>query len=528
MKSKIIKAVIACIVVAGLSGTGYAVYTKNSVKHISVAASNYYTASVKKQSLATTIQGTGTAYTGTTKEISANNSGTISGLGVKVGDTVTAGQTLFVSTSDDVQKSKTTAENNLSKQKLTLTSDETALADANSKVTEDEKEISEAESALSTAKANKTAATNNNNTGSSSNAKDAGTGTGGAQPGTGNTAANSGSGAQSNSTQSSSAVDSVTAAQNKLTQLQTNLKNDQNSVKSYTNLIVTDKIAVSEAEADLSTAKTNLSKMTVTSPIAGLVTAVNYSNGDSVQGSSNSNTSSSNTSSSSTSSSSTSLGTSTSSDASSSSGASTSSSSTTSSGSSVLTIVDTNSIKIKVSVDELDVSKIKVGQTAVIKFDAISGKSFTGTVEEVPQTGTTSNDVTTYDVVVAVNNPSGIKIGMSANAAITVESKDNALVIPADALVEKNNKKYVRVSTANSNNNTKTNSLENSGTLVEVKTGIETLDYIEVTSGLKEGQQVIVKSTSKGMFNGNMESMGKADSNNTSNSSGKSSQIKSN
>lgn len=366
MRSKLIKAVIACVVIAGLGAGGYFVYNKFFTKSVNVTSSKYYTASVTKKDLSNTISGSGSAYAGTSKDVTPNNSGTLSGLSVKVGDTVTAGQTLFTVSSDDLSKAVTTAKNNLTKANLSLSSDESA-----------------------------------------------------------------------------DTVDS--------------------------NKVAEDKIAVSDAETSLASAKSALAKMTVTAPISGVVTVVNSTNGDTV-----------------------------------------------SSGTTVLTIVDMNSIKIKVSVDETDISKVKTGQTATIKFSALSDKSFQGTVESIAETGTTSNSVTTYSVVVGVTNPSGIKLGMNATVTIAVESKTNALVIPAEALVESNNKKYVRVqatgstTSGQSNNSSSTQQSTSSKNfkLVEIKTGIETTDYIEVTSGVTEGEKIIVSlpssssSSSKNSMNG--------------------------
>lgn len=354
MRSKLIKAVIACMVIAGLGAGGYFIYNKYFTKNVTVTSSKYYTVSVTKKDLSNTISGSGSAYAGTSKDVAPNNIGTLSGLSVKVGDTVTAGQTLFTSSSDDLSKAVTTAQNNLTKANLSLSSDESA--------------------------------------------------------------------------------DNVDS-----------------------NKVATDKIAVSDAETNLASAQSALAKMTVTAPISGVVTAVNSTNGDTV-----------------------------------------------SSGTTVLTIVDMNSMKIKVSVDETDISKVKTGQTATIKFSALSDKSFQGTVESIAETGTTSNSVTTYAVVVGVTNPSGIKLGMNATVTIAVESKTNALVIPAEALVESNNKKYVKVEAAgsttsgqssNSNSNSgrsKQSASSNNFKLVEIKTGIETTDYIEVTSGVTEGEKIIV------------------------------------
>ena len=179
-------------------------------------------------------------------------------------------------------------------------------------------------------------------------------------------------------------------------------------------------------------------------------------------------------------------------------------------------------------------------------------------MEQIAEVGNSSNNVTTYDVVVGISNPEGIKLGMNANVTIQVESKENALVIPAEALVEINNKKYVRVidntntsgtGTSISNTNTQEQSGQgenaasapntqnssgengnsqntastqsssgtnnypgtrirqstsgakniassqvaaNMGRLVEIKTGLENENYIEVTEGLTEGQKVII------------------------------------
>lgn len=371
MRSKLIKAIIACVIIVGIGSGGYFIYSKYFTKNVKVTSSKYYTASVTKMNLSNTISGTGSVYAGTSKDVSSNNNGTLSGLTVKVGDTVTAGQTLFTSSSDDLSKAVTTAQNNLTKQNLTLSSDESA-----------------------------------------------------------------------------DKVDS--------------------------NKVATDKIAVSDAETQLASAKSALAKMTVTAPISGVVTAVNSTNGDTV-----------------------------------------------SSGKAVLTIVDMNSLKIKVSVDETDINKVSKGQTATISFSAISDKSYQGTVESVAETGTTSNNVTTYDVVVGITSPSGIKLGMNATVKIAVESKNDALVIPEEALVENNSKKYVRVQNTsnatsgqngNSSNSQQTQS-SNNFKLVEIQTGIETQNYIEVTSGVTEGEKVMVQlpssssSSSKNSMNGGMGGM---------------------
>ncbi|MFT8315272.1 MAG: efflux RND transporter periplasmic adaptor subunit [Clostridium sp.] len=359
MKSKLIKAIIACVVVAMLGTGGYFGYKNYFGKKTTTTSTRYYSASVTKMNLSKTVQGTGAVYSGSTKDVTPNNNGTLSGLTVKTGDTVKAGQTLFTASSSDLTKAVTTAQNNLTKAQLSLSTDESA--------------------------------------------------------------------------------DKVDA-----------------------NKVAQDKISVSDAEDQLTTAQTALNSITVTAPIGGLVTAVNNVNGDTVQA-----------------------------------------------GKSVLTIQNMSSLNINVSVDELDINKIALNQKATIKFDAISDKTYNGTVASIAQTGTTSNSVTTYNVVVTISNPdSNIKLGMNGTATIAVQSKENALVIPAEALVETNGQKYVRVadtsdSSSSSNNSGSSNSAATNGNrssfsnsggkLVAIKTGLETENYIEVTEGVKEGDKILVQ-----------------------------------
>jgi HlyD family secretion protein len=184
----------------------------------------------------------------------------------------------------------------------------------------------------------------------------------------------------------------------------------------------------------------------------------------------------------------------------------------------VLSIVDMSSIKVKVSVDELNIGKVKTGQKATVKFDAIKDKTFEGTVETIAEIGTTANNVTTYNVVEAVKDPAGIKLGMNANITISVESKDNVIAVPDEAVMSNNNQKFVRMATtdtstsgsnsqASSDKQTQANSqvqngngtnnkqASTSGTnskVVAIKTGLETENYIEITEGLQEGDKVLV------------------------------------
>lgn len=418
MKSKLVKTIIACIIAAAVAVGGYYGYNKFFAAKPVKASTQYLTVNARKMNMQVTIQGTGAAYAAVSKDIIPNNNGNLKDLNVKIGDTVAAGAKLFTVDSDDLRKNVTSAQNNLYKQNLTLSSDKQSLVSSQA-----------ATSAASEINKNSTQI--------------------------------SGQGNQN-------PQDAVTSAQNKISM---------------------DQLSVTDAESQLSYANEQLSKATVTAPIGGVIIAVNNLNGDSVQP-----------------------------------------------GKAVLSIVDMSSLKVKVQVDELDIEKVKLGQKAQINFDAIKDKTFDGTVETIAQTGTSSNNVTTYDVVVDITNPSGIKIGMNANVSIQVDSKDNALTIPSEALIDRNGQKFVMIpntssttsstgsqtnsnsaqssqnsvnngqSTSGNNGQSSTGSngqnrrngsggynISSSGKLVKVETGLENENYVEITSGLNEGDKVLIQ-----------------------------------
>lgn len=210
-------------------------------------------------------------------------------------------------------------------------------------------------------------------------------------------------------------------------------------------------LLIEEAENNITNIKKQYSKMTVKSPINGIVISKNANNGDNVQA-----------------------------------------------GKSILTILDPSSLKIKASVDELDISKIKVGQNAKIKFNAIEDKTYEGKVESISLIGNNQNNVTTYDVIISLNNTKDIKINMTANVEIQIENKKDALVIPIEALIERNDKKYVLVANEISSSQLPNQrsitavSNPNGGRLTEIKVGIKNDTYVEVLEGLQEGQKILI------------------------------------
>jgi len=141
-------------------------------------------------------------------------------------------------------------------------------------------------------------------------------------------------------------------------------------------------------------------------------------------------------------------------------------------------------------VDEVDVLNVKKDEDASITMDQYSGKTFAGTVSYVSHAlGTTSTSVSAYPIRITMTEvPATLVDGMSADAAITVSVVKNVLAVPIAAVATQNGKQYVDVVTIGTDRTVTTNR-------VEVTTGQEGDEYIEITSGLKAGDKVLRKAS---------------------------------
>lgn len=220
-------------------------------------------------------------------------------------------------------------------------------------------------------------------------------------------------------------------------------------------------------------------------------------------------------------------------------------------------IYDLSTMTLEMSVDELDVSSIKVGQSVEITADAVEGETFTGTVTNVSLQSSYSNGVTNYPVTVTLDDTGSLLPGMNVDAKIILDSSEDALVIPASALM-RGNRVYVKKSpdstenadtqrndssdnvgdadserknhgdgtqnadsadrqpdagaeasgsskgSGTNNSSSKSTGSGKSGSsnvpdgfeVVQVTTGIINDDYVEILSGLSEGDEVYISSDS--------------------------------
>ena len=117
-------------------------------------------------------------------------------------------------------------------------------------------------------------------------------------------------------------------------------------------------------------------------------------------------------------------------------------------------IADMSTLVFEISVDELDIKSISVGQEVQITADAIEGETFTGYVDNISIVGTAQNGVTSYPVKVVINDgeATGLIPGMNVNAQIVIDSRENVLTVPLSAISRGN-----QVTVKSSGNNRRRN-----------------------------------------------------------------------
>ena len=155
-------------------------------------------------------------------------------------------------------------------------------------------------------------------------------------------------------------------------------------------------------------------------------------------------------------------------------------------------IYDMSALTFDISVNELDINKIQVGQEVEITASAVEGQTFTGKVDKVNINGTTANGSTNYPVTVLVDGtPEELKPGMNVSARIVVEDAGNVLCVPVETVSRgENGTSTVLVAGPGA--------LDEQGALIdpsklearEVTLGRSDDAYVEILSGLEAGETV--------------------------------------
>ena len=217
-------------------------------------------------------------------------------------------------------------------------------------------------------------------------------------------------------------------------------------------------IQLQNARLSLQNAKDRLEDYTITSPIDGTVIEKNYKAGDNIDPST---------------------------------------ATATGANAFLAVIYDMSRLTFDINVSEMDVVRVEVGQKVTFTADALDGQEFTGVVEKVNINGTTQNGNTSYPVTVVVDGSGsdlaaqGLLPGMSVSASIIVEEIADVLAIPVDA-VQRSETPYVFVAGEGA--------MDDKGNLVDftkleqrtVELGRNSDEFIEILSGLEEGETVFI------------------------------------
>ena len=152
----------------------------------------------------------------------------------------------------------------------------------------------------------------------------------------------------------------------------------------------------------------------------------------------------------------------------------------------VMTIGDIHQVYVDGKVDEADIGNVYLGQPARIHVESFPNKTFDGKVTKISPLGVEKDNVTTFEVRVSIDNPTGeLKALMTANAEIVVTEHKGALSVPEQAMTWDNQKNAsVFVPDAKSKEGQKK---------LPVTAGISNGSRTEIISGLKEGDTVVLQ-----------------------------------
>ncbi|HBH84485.1 MAG TPA: efflux RND transporter periplasmic adaptor subunit [Bacteroidales bacterium] len=176
-------------------------------------------------------------------------------------------------------------------------------------------------------------------------------------------------------------------------------------------------------------------------------------------------------------------------------------------GTELLRVADLSRMEARVEVNENDIVRVKLGDTAIIEVDAYLDKKFTGVVTEIANsaktTGISADQVTNFDVKILVlpesyqnlikdGKVNPFRPGMSATVDIQTESKDDVIAIPIQSVTTRTD--TTKTSVRKSSDEIRTLVFITDGKYAlarDVKTGIQDNSYIEIISGVEENDRVV-------------------------------------
>lgn len=146
------------------------------------------------------------------------------------------------------------------------------------------------------------------------------------------------------------------------------------------------------------------------------------------------------------------------------------------------TLTDYDTAEITLTVDELDIAQLSIGQAVTVTLDALPGQSFDGEITEIDPNGENSGGSTKYSVTVTLPRTEDMLTGMNAAVRVQLRENDGRLLIPLAAVQEDANGIYVCTGYDKSS--------DEATDPIEITTGLSDGENVEVLSGLSEGDTV--------------------------------------
>lgn len=260
-----------------------------------------------------------------------------------------------------------------------------------------------------------------------------------------------------------------------LNEFNTAASNYESALANYNAAIATIKSSqagVKSAQDNLAKANTDLSRTVITAPMDGVVSLLNVKEGEKVAGNS------------------------------------------FNVGTEILRIADMDKIEVRVDVGENDIPKVKLGDSALITIDAYNDRKFKGIVTQIASSdnsassslsASSATDVTQYKVYIRILKESYMDLlgkksfpfrpGMSANADIQTRTQRNVVSVPINAVTTREKPDSLKLKSSNQDDDLDiivfVKNEDNTVKKEKVSTGIQDINNIEITSGLKAGEEVI-------------------------------------
>jgi len=147
---------------------------------------------------------------------------------------------------------------------------------------------------------------------------------------------------------------------------------------------------------------------------------------------------------------------------------------------SIVSLINRDKMYVDIDVDEVDIRKAAPGQEAIVSFDAYPELTSMAQVSEISPIATAKGVMTVIKVTLELNElDERIKPGFSTEVEIIVGKAENVLIIPIEAVAERQGQSFVSVIT------------EGQQQPIPIKLGIGSKEYVEVVYGLSEGQEIV-------------------------------------